>query len=208
MKQYPSITSSTGQTFREITDAYIFDKLDGSNLRFEWSRKRGWYKFGTRQRMFDETDDVFGPAIPIFNETLADQIEKIARDKRWDRLVVFAEYHGPSSFAGTHDPDDKMVLSLIDASVHKQGMMGPREYLDTFEGLPQAAFLGQRNWTRGFIDEVRQGLIDGITFEGVVGKSGSGRDHNLVMAKAKTEAWIKRVREKFSATDAENLINS
>lgn len=27
---------------------YAFDKLDGSNIRFEWSRKRGFYKFGTR----------------------------------------------------------------------------------------------------------------------------------------------------------------
>lgn len=35
-----------------------FDKLDGSNLRFEWNKKQGWYKFGTRNRMFDRSDKV------------------------------------------------------------------------------------------------------------------------------------------------------
>ena len=30
-------------------DIIAFDKIDGSNLRFEWSRKRGFYKFGTRK---------------------------------------------------------------------------------------------------------------------------------------------------------------
>ena len=24
-----------------------FDKIDGSNVRFQWNRKRGFYKFGT-----------------------------------------------------------------------------------------------------------------------------------------------------------------
>lgn len=59
MKQYPSINSSNGQSFKEFV-ADVFDKLDGSNLRFEWSKKQGWYKFGTRHRLFDNTDPVFG----------------------------------------------------------------------------------------------------------------------------------------------------
>lgn len=67
MKTYPSIPRSTGQSFQEY-DAYVFDKLDGSNLRFEWSRKKGWVKYGTRRRLFDTTDPVFGEAITLFHE--------------------------------------------------------------------------------------------------------------------------------------------
>jgi hypothetical protein len=77
MKAYPSIPRSTGMTFQEIPNAYVFDKLDGSQIRVEWSRKRGWYKFGTRTRLFDQTDGQFGRAIPIFQRTLADQVAKI-----------------------------------------------------------------------------------------------------------------------------------
>jgi hypothetical protein len=46
-------------------EAYVFDKLDGSNLRFEWKRKGGWYKYGTRHRLFDATDPGFGSAIEL-----------------------------------------------------------------------------------------------------------------------------------------------
>ena len=44
MKSYPSIPKFS---FGDIK-LHTFDKLDGSNLRFEWTKKKGWYKFGTR----------------------------------------------------------------------------------------------------------------------------------------------------------------
>ncbi len=40
MKSYPSILGSTGQNFTEF-DSFVFDKADGSNLRFEFSKKQG-----------------------------------------------------------------------------------------------------------------------------------------------------------------------
>ena len=46
MKHYPKIEYyNKGLYGRDIIG---FDKLDGSNIRCEWSRKRGWYKFGTK----------------------------------------------------------------------------------------------------------------------------------------------------------------
>jgi len=44
MKSYPSIP---GKHTNGIP-LTVFDKLDGSNIRAEWSKKRGFYKFGTR----------------------------------------------------------------------------------------------------------------------------------------------------------------
>lgn len=204
-------------TFQEIPGAYVFDKLDGSNLRFEWSRKhKQWSKFGTRTRLFDVNDWQFGRAIKIFTETLAEPVAKVAFDQRWERVIVFAEHWGPSSFAGCHhdpqnqplDPDDQMHVDLIDVAPYKQGLLGPAVYLKLFEGLPMAKFLGRFNWTRGFVDRVQNGDVEGVTFEGVVGKGGHGKTHDLVMAKAKTRAWVDKVKERYAPDEAERLINS
>jgi hypothetical protein len=217
MKEYPSIPRSTGNAFRELPDAYVFDKVDGSNLRFEWSRKRGWHKFGTRARLFNEDDWQFGRAIPLFQRTLAEPLAKIFAAQHWDQGIVFAEHWGPSSFAGNHhapgtskplDPDEKMRLDLIDVAPHKQGILGPAEFVRLFSRLPSAKFLGRFNWTRGFVDRVWRGEIDGITLEGVVGKMGHGKTHDLVMAKAKTQAWVDRVRARYSPEEAEKIVES
>lgn len=211
MKLYPSISASTGQSFREF-DAYVFDKIDGSNLRFEWSRKRGWYKFGTRHRLFDHTDEVFGGAVETFNKTLSDPIASVAKKKGWDSCVAFAEFWGSNSFAGEHLINDHKILTLFDVAVHKVGLLGPREYLDLFGDLASsgvhymtAKFLGKHKWTRGFVEQVRLDQIPGITFEGVVGKTMDGR--RLIMAKAKTQVWLDKVKEKFGA-NAEKVLNS
>lgn len=218
MKQYPSILSSQGALFREF-DAYIFDKLDGSNLRFEWSRKAGWNKFGTRSRLFDLSDWQFGRAIPIFLRNLSEPLTKAARDNRWESMIVFAEHFGPSSFAGIHhepitnkplDLDDAMKVVLFDIAPHRHGLLGPREFLRIVEkaDVPHASYLGQCRWTRGFVDRVRAGEIDGITFEGVVGKAGNGKSHDLIMAKAKTQIWIDKVKARYSAIEAERILES
>lgn len=88
MKTYPSIPKAMGcEGF-----LHTFDKIDGSNLRFEWTKKRGWFKFGTRKCLFDESDQVFGAAIHIFNDTLAKPLEKIIVAQSWQKVVVFAEF--------------------------------------------------------------------------------------------------------------------
>ena len=185
----------------------IFDKLDGSNIRAEWSKKTGWYKFGTRTRLVDETDPMFGPAIPVFMNTLAEPLARIGTDKRWERMIIFGEFMGANSFAGVHDPADPKTITLFDVNPHKKGIIGPKEFLKTFEGIvPLPKFLGEMRWNRSFVEKVRNGEIDGITLEGVVGKAGEG--HQLVMAKAKTQAWIDQVKAKFTAEQAEKIINS
>ena len=69
MKTYPSID---GLAKAPHKPCYTFVKYDGSNLRFEWSKKRGWYKFGTRKTMIDQNTPVFGSAIPMFLEKYGD----------------------------------------------------------------------------------------------------------------------------------------
>lgn len=78
MKEYPKILGSERIPLNE--ECIAFDKLDGSNLRFEYSKKQGWYKFGTRRRLFDHTDPDFGSALEIFQRKYAEPIEKIVFD--------------------------------------------------------------------------------------------------------------------------------
>jgi hypothetical protein len=205
MKSYPSIPRSTGQDFVEF-DAYVFDKLDGSNLRWEWARKSGWYKHGTRTRLFDETDLVFGKAPSIFRETLANDLEKIARDQRWERMIVFTEFWGPGSFAGLHEDTGEKYLTLIDVNPYKKGILGPRDFIKLFGHLRTPNFLGKQRWTRGYVETVRRGEVEGITEEGVVGKGGEG--HKLIMAKAKTQVWIDKVIAKYGAEEGRKIIDS
>jgi hypothetical protein len=48
MKQYPEILHYSRGHFGEPVIA--FEKLDGSNIRLEWQRKRGFFKFGRWKR--------------------------------------------------------------------------------------------------------------------------------------------------------------
>jgi hypothetical protein len=50
MYRYPEID---GPSKAPHEHCLAFDKLDGSNMRFEWSPKRGWYKFGSRGQLID-----------------------------------------------------------------------------------------------------------------------------------------------------------
>lgn len=202
MKDYPSIQGSS-QAPRKPCIA--FHKYDGSNLRFEWSKKRGWHKFGTRKRLFDETDDIFGPAIPLFMNTLGDGIiDVIKSNKHWrnnERVTVFAEYVGPNSFAGLHDlyPENPMELVLFDVWLFKYGLIGPREFSREFSDLRIPEIVYEGNLNEELIAGVRRGdynLGDGIE-EGVVCKGGSGGHRDLWMAKIKTQAYLDKLKAVF-----------
>ena len=207
MKDYPSIASSIGQEFREIPNAHVFDKLDGSSMRAEWNKKRGWYKHGKRHGLIDSTNPHLLAAPDVFMATMGEQIAKLATDSRWQTVVVFYEFWGTKSIAGLHYEGDTFHATLFDAALDKKGFLGPKEFRKTFEDLvPTARCLGQMNWTRGFVDSVRKGLVEGITFEGVVAKAGTR--HDIIRAKAKTQAWVDRVIEVYGEMAGRKLVES
>lgn len=228
MLEYPSIAHAGGQSFREFK-AHVFDKLDGSNLRFEWSKKKGWYKQGTRTRLFDESDPEFGKAIKTFKHAanMDHNLCVVARKHSWDRMVAFVEWYGRDSFAGWHNPEHEwkdMEMALIDISIDGKALMPPKEFVKTFSKSDVATpeYYGVFNWTRGFVAEVRKGnlpgwyegklnlLPDGAWRghhgEGVVGKAEI--DGRIVMAKAKTQQWVDRVKARYTAEEAEKIITS
>lgn len=202
MKEYPSIL---GPADAPNSPCIAFYKYDGSNLRFEWHRKRGWSKFGTRTRLFDETDPDFGMAIAIFMEKYAQQLEHILRSEKEFRgcqeAIAYCEFYGPHSFAGQHNADilgvasnEPKELKLFDVNIHKKGLVGPRDFINIFSKLDIAEVIYEGNFNRQFIDDVKQGKYP--VKEGVIAKGGRG--HTLWMRKVKTLAYLDELKNRFA----------
>jgi len=189
MQQYPSIDGSAKAPLGKPCIAFY--KYDGSNLRWEWSPKKGWNKFGTRRQLFDATDPTYGRAIALFNgigDEIVDRVKRFNRDIQ--RITAFTEYFGPNSFAGQHVETDLMQLRLIDVFLFKKGFMAPRDFVKTFGDLPYAAeVVYDGNLNKQFIEDVKTGKYP--VYEGVVAK---GDDF---MVKIKTDVYFKRLNEVY-----------
>jgi len=193
MKQYPSIPSKINSEL----DIYAFDKLDGSNIRVEFSPKSGFSKFGTRRRLLSEKDDRLGKAITLFKEGWEPHLLKIFAKQRWHHnVVLFFEFFGEKSFAGYHHDDDIHKLVLIDVDVYKSGLVAPRDFIDIFGSLsiPKLLYHGKCNVT--FIESVKNSTLEGMSFEGVVCKAYRPKRGNI-MFKLKSQAWLDKVKDKF-----------
>ncbi|HVI41288.1 MAG TPA: hypothetical protein VM577_11565 [Anaerovoracaceae bacterium] len=196
MKTYPSIPKDISTDY----NIYAFDKLDGSNIRAEWSKKRGFYKFGTKTQMLGEDHPVFGEAIPLIRSSYEKDLTDIFKEKKYDNVVCFFELHGPNSFAGYHEKESHKV-TLLDVSPLRKGIIGPTEFIDDYGHLdiPKVLYYGKAN--SFFVDQVRSGTLAGMTFEGVICKASTGK--NTVMFKVKNKAWLDKL--KIKCKDDEKL---
>lgn len=178
---------------------WAFDKLDGTNLCVEWTKKRGWHKWSTRWRLFDHTDTDFGSAPALFQAGFAEPIEKVLRDKYKGRheATAYFEFFGPGSFAGLHNPNDPTrEIALIDIRIHRLGIVGPKEFLKNFGHLKIPRVVYQGPIDHQFIQEVREGKF-GVN-EGVVAKGGEG--HKLWMMKVKTLDYKARIKAMYASS--------
>lgn len=210
MKQYPTIEYYNKGILG--THVFAFDKLDGSNMRFEWSQKlskktsftNGFVKFGTRRQLTNSTDPAWGLGLQIFTEKYSEGLDKIFRQDKEFRnsktITVFAEYFGPNSFAGWHDPKDKennlMELILFDVDIFQKGLLKPKDFIKKFDhlGIPEIVYEGNYNQT--LIDDVRNnvyGLDEGVVVKGTT-KTKRKDVENVFMTKIKTIEWLKKVK--------------
>lgn len=192
MKEYPKIFGVDERFLGRSCIAQV--KYDGSNLRFEYSRKQNkWYKFGTRRHLFAENDPEYGTSVPLFLSKYGEQMAKIFCD-RWkaDYMTVFAEFFGPNSFAGWHHPDDSKQIVAFDVCIHKKGFLSPIEFLKYFGHLPVAEVVHQGLLTKDLIQEIKESTS---LVEGVICKGGEG--HKLWMCKIKTLKYLHRLKEKY-----------
>jgi len=199
MKSYPSIDKK----FAKKESYYFFDKLDGSNIRAEWSKKKGFYKFGSRNQLIDETHDLLGESVLLIKE-LEEIFTKIAKKEKIDRFIAFFEYYGENSFAGSHQ-DEKHKVVLFDVNIYKKGFMPPNNFVKIFENkieIPKLLYIGKP--TTPFLDSVKDGTLEGMTFEGVIGKRLKGKT-TIDYFKAKNIEWVDRLKN--NCGDNEALFN-
>ena len=182
-----------------------FDKLDGSNIRAEWSKKAGFYKYGSRSVLLDKGHEFLGEAIPLFEKTLAEQIDKVFRESKlpsFDKAIVFMEFYGPNSAFGQHVPNDPKTLTIIDVNLHKRGIVLPRDFIKYFGHLPIPKVVYEGNFNQPFIQDVQNGVYgegEGVVVKGV-NPNAKKEQHGLWFAKVKTKAWMMKLRD-FAANN-------
>lgn len=208
MLQYPSINGVTKTPIGE--PCLAFYKYDGSNLRFEWDKKNGWSKFGSRTQMIDDKTPILGQGIEMFQDLLAGEIIKRMKEREGknfnnlQRMTAFAEFYGENSFAGTHVESDEKFLKLFDVFMFKKGFLPPKDFVDTFSGFEHAAkVVYSGNLNVPFIEAVRanavagEPLFEGVICKGVSKKIKSPYHGDLWMTKIKTTEYLNRLKNVF-----------
>ena len=193
METYHSIPHWNKGLFGE--DIIAQDKIDGSSMRFECNRNRGFYKFGTRNVMIDESDEGFGEGIDIFLNKYAHDLERIVFKKypKVVSFVAFAEFFGTNSFAGQHLESDTKDVCLFDIHLKNLGMINPYEFQTIFGNLDIPKVIYEGEFNMDFINSVRNDKFN--LKEGVVAKGIQGKE--TWMTKIKTDSWLVKVREKM-----------
>lgn len=200
MKKYPSISFNDNKYIGD--EIWAFDKLDGSNIRCEWNKKREWYKFGTKNQLIDEKNDQFGDAVTLFMNKYSEGLNKLFTDDKIYRnvlsFVVFVEYFGDCTFAGYHiEEEDNKDVVLFDVNMYKKGWVKPNAFIKDFShlGIPELVYQGK--YTKEFINDVRNGKYE--LKEGVVTKGlRKTKNNELVwMTKIKENSWLKKLEDKF-----------
>jgi len=191
MQTYPSIGTIVAQQH-----IFAFDKLDGSNIRAEWTRKNGFNKFGTRTRLLDPQEKPLGEAVALFQEKYADDLGAIFQKARYEKATAFFEFYGPSSFAGLHE-DEPHTVTLFDVHIHKRGLLLPKDYLKLVGEIEVAPLLYEGKPNADFVESVKEGTLEGMSFEGVVCKGALDKRRQVTSFKLKSNAWLKAVRAKY-----------
>ena len=178
---------------------YAFGKIDGSNIRAEWSKKRGFYKFGSRSRLLGTDQPIISKAEGLIREQ-EEPVARICNKNHWDRIILFYEFAGAYSSFGNHIENDDHKVWLIDANPYKKGILPPREFIELFGEVRQAPLLYRGNCNNSFVLSVKNGTLDGLQQwspvgpEGVVCKT-KGKGNTILMFKIKAESWYQRLRE-------------
>jgi hypothetical protein len=179
-----------------------FEKYDGTNLHWVAQPEWGWVDYGTRRDRFpfnNGGDQKFEKAHPelagVANLWDSDgKLESYLRSayRSAKEIVVFTEYFGPNSFAGMHQPGDKMDLVILDVQIDGS-LLPPEEFIRAFQGFNIARVVFKGKYSGQLFIDVREGkygVREGVVVKGVV-------DGKIHMAKIKTNAYLERLKDSF-----------
>ncbi len=205
MKQYPSVMHwerggvTLGHTYGvTLGHTYGFDKLDGSNMRAEWTRKKGFHKFGARTRLVGADEKPLGECIELIKNKY-EKLNKFFSDSKYEKVVSFFEFYGPNSFAGNHT-DEPHTVTLLDINPHKRGFLIPSEFIKLGEQVEIPSLVWSGKFNKQLAKQIMTGELPGVTSEGVVFKT--IWRNQFYMFKVKTQAWKDKLRT-FVGNDEE-----
>ena len=189
MKPYPSIPNQN--QISRSGHWFGFDKLDGSNIRAEWTRKTGFHKFGRRHGLLDHSNPVLLEAPDLIMKDFAEVLEEEFRKRKLIKATAFFEFYGEHSFAGTHE-DEEHKVTLIDIAIHKQGFIPTQDFLKIARGLDTPNLVCEGPITAQLINKIKRQELKGVTDEGVVFKK--NERNKRFMFKVKSIKWIERLK--------------
>lgn len=198
MKSYPSISAEI-----QNIDVYAFPKYDGSNLRAEWSKKNGFYKFGSRTRLLDPQEKPLGEGVDLYLSKYKDSLTKCFKSEHFESVVCFFEFFGDNSFAGYHEDEPHQVI-VFDIAPFKKGLLPPQDYISLARkySLDISLPIYHGNANSEFHKQVSEGILPGMTFEGVVCKSSPlKKGYPPNMFKIKNQAWYEKLRTKCKTSE-------
>ena len=120
----------------------------------------------------------------LFDATFAAPLQAIFQENGWPQATAYFEFHGPNSFAGQHEAEPH-VLNLIDAAVHRKGLLLPGLFLTLFGHLPHADVLHRGRLTPALRGQIEAGTLAGMPPEG---GGRRGRPLRLTWAAAEVQA--------------------
>jgi hypothetical protein len=192
VKTYPTI----GWRPQYLSSCYVFGKYDGSNVRAEWHPRKGFWKFGRRKALLDDSNPILQEAPDLIMRDWAVDLASVFKSMRLQKATAFFEFWGDNSFAGNHE-DEEHRCTLLDATAHPKGILPPKDFVKVFKGLDHAALLHQGNFNRAMEEQVRSGTLPGMPFEGVIVKGGLISPGRPLMFKVKNRAWFERLRAQY-----------
>lgn len=190
-----------------------FEKYDGTNLHWVWHKDKGFYAFGTRRDRYDYTPD--GIREFIYSHRFLKDAPEIFKDsyqflenhiKPYDyeptdedsgNVVLFTEFLGDRSFAGTHKHDDQKRLILFDVK-NDWGFAGPERFIEDYgkfnvNGFHIARSIYNGKYSGQLVEDIRNGkyaVNEGAVIKGVYYGT-------VCMAKVKTNAYLDKLKETF-----------
>ena len=224
MKYYDSIPRIQDDGTLLGETVWAFNKLDGQNLGVRYSSKRKEFiNFISRHRQVDENDEQFGEAVRYFKENYTNPLLEIIKENSGKKgifngaqeIMFYFEWCGENSFAGFHQPGDKLDLYLIDVFIHKKGYIEPEDFFNIFCEdnrilTPEMIYHGKL--TKEFIEIIRNNnwTIQGCLFpevkEGLVCRLSSRlKGQKMPKCKFKTQWWLDKLHEKFTEEECKKL---
>ena len=225
MRHYDTINriQDDGTLLGEEVAAY--NKLDGQNICIKYSpRTKKFDQFGSRKRVFDETDEQFGDAVKWFKNSCYPQLlSQIVTDNSKkkglftgvDEITFYFEWYGENSFAGVHVVGVELKLALIDVFIKKKGYIELKPLQELFyshKEIIQPELIYRGKLTKEFIksiqdnDWTRPDCKYPNVKEGVVCRRTTlMKGQRLPKVKFKTKWWMDRLHEKYTPEECKLL---